>query len=138
MRPSIISKIEIKEGLDNFDEILEESDGIMVLIMVTLGDLGVEIPFREVFAAQKMMVKRCNDVGKPVIVATQMLDSMQKNLRVEVTDVVTACLDGADAVMLSGETAARKYPMESLAAMYSVVSEAEEIMKTKQLGGLGK
>lgn len=127
----IVSKIESQEAVENIDSIIEASDGIMV----ARGDLGVEIKTELIPIIQKEIIRKCNKVGKPVVTATQMLDSMIRNprpTRAEVTDVANAIIDGTDSIMLSGETAAGKYPIEAVKVMKNIAITTENSLEFKE------
>jgi pyruvate kinase len=129
-RPKVIAKIESREGIHNIDDIIKVSDGIMV----ARGDMGVAIPIYEVPVVQKLIIKKCNLAGKFVITATQMLESMTENrlpTRAEVTDVANAIIDGTDFVMLSGESAVGKYPIETVRTMERIIKFTEDYIGGK-------
>ena len=133
-----IAKIEKPQAVRDIDNIIKEADGLMV----ARGDLGVEVPMQDVPLIQKEIVKKCQQAAKPVIIATQMMESMIKNMtptRAEVNDVANAVMDGADAVMLSSETSVGKYPVEAIRTMYKIVEKAEtfeEIYNKDHLPGI--
>lgn len=136
-RAHIIAKIETTAAVENIDEIIAVSDAIMV----ARGDMAVEVGVEKVPLIQKMIIKKCNQAGKPVITATQMLDSMEQSpvpTRAEVSDVANAILDGTDAIMLSGESAVGKYPVESIATMTAIAKRTEPQSKNTHLDYLGE
>ena len=131
-RPKVIAKIENRDGIKNIDSIIKASDGIMI----ARGDMGVSLPIYEIPIIQKMIIKKCNRAGKPVITATQMLESMTDNLRptrAEVTDVANAIIDGTDFVMLSAETAAGKYPVETVKMMNDIIKFTEKAKNLRRI-----